>query len=268
MQRIRLLLAEPQCPCSASLPTSRRDLPLLPPDTKKVWDYLKDQPALSGFVLIGGSALALQIHHRISEDLDLAYPELVLPRARLDVLLRLAEASGFQFQRLDNESALLEFLNAGMELHDYQQNFLVNAAVKVSFFTPDAPLCRLLSKTAEAGVRVATLAELFKSKSLVSAQRSKTRDWLDLYVLLREHGFSMRDYQAAFQEAGAEALLDISLSRLSSGLPQKDDEGYAHLLSNPPTLAQITKFFQVERDRYEVETALRLKLNLGRGDQS
>jgi hypothetical protein len=29
---------------------------------------------LAGFVLIGGSALALHIHHRISEDLDFAWP--------------------------------------------------------------------------------------------------------------------------------------------------------------------------------------------------
>jgi hypothetical protein len=45
---------------------------LLPTATEKVWDFLRTQPALAGFVLVGGSALALRIHHRRSEDLDMA----------------------------------------------------------------------------------------------------------------------------------------------------------------------------------------------------
>jgi hypothetical protein len=52
---------------------------VLPPETDRIWTFLKEQPSLSGFVLIGGTALALQIAHRRSEDLDLAYP--VLPAA-------------------------------------------------------------------------------------------------------------------------------------------------------------------------------------------
>ncbi len=45
---------------------------MLPPDTQEVWNFLKEQPALAGFILIGGSGLALRIEHRLSEDLDLA----------------------------------------------------------------------------------------------------------------------------------------------------------------------------------------------------
>ena len=55
---------------------------MLPPETDRIWTFLKEQPSLSGFVLIGGIALALQIAHRRSEDLDLAYPESRLPRVR------------------------------------------------------------------------------------------------------------------------------------------------------------------------------------------
>ena len=45
---------------------------MLPPETEQVWHFLKQQPALAGFVLLGVSALALRIGHRLSEDLDLA----------------------------------------------------------------------------------------------------------------------------------------------------------------------------------------------------
>lgn len=228
---------------------------MLPPATERVWNFLKEQPALAGFVLVGGSALALRIRHRLSEDLDFAFPELKLPRTRLELLLLQALEAGHNFQRDDDEAALFEFMQGGGELHDYQQNFVVNGSVKVSFFTPDAGLARLLQGSAEQLPRIATLPELFKSKCVLSAVRSKTRDWLDLYLLMREHGFSVRDYQTAFREAGVEHQCDIGLSRLCSGMPQLNDEGYAHLLPEPPTVEQMKSFFISQRDALEVETA-------------
>jgi hypothetical protein len=228
---------------------------LLPAATERVWDFLKAQRMLAGFILVGGSALALRIRHRLSEDLDFAFPELKLPRARLDALLRQAVEAGHDFQRDDDEAALLEFTQGGGDLHDCQQDFLVNGSVKVSFFAPEAGLARVLREPAEPTARVATLAELFKTKCLVSAVRSKSRDWLDLYLLMREHGFSMRDYQSAFRDAGVEHQCDIGLSRLCSGVPQLNDEGYAHLLAEPPTLDQMRRFFIAQRDALEIETA-------------
>jgi hypothetical protein len=228
---------------------------LLPPETDKVWNFLKAQPALAGFVLIGGSALAVRIQHRRSDDLDLTYPDLRLPRARLEVLLRRATEAGFDFQRNDDEAAVQEFTLGGAELHDYQQDFLVNRAVKVSCFAADAPLAKVLSRSHEPTARVATLTELFQAKCLVSARRSKTRDWLDLFLLMRDHGFSIHDYRAAFVEAGAEGQCAIGLGRLCSGQPQKDDEGYAHLLNQPPSLAEMKNFFTAQRDKLEIDTA-------------
>lgn len=228
---------------------------MLPPETERAWNFLKDQPALAGFVLVGGSALALRIGHRVSEDLDFVWTERRLPRNRLEALHRAAEASGFDFQRQDDEAALQDFAEAGLDLLDYQQNYLVNAKVKVSFFTAERPLARVLRASAEPTVRVATLDELFKAKCLVSAVRSKTRDWIDLFLLMRQYGFTMRAYQAAFGEADVASQCDIGLSRLCSGQPQKDDEGYAHLLPNPPTLAEMKAFFVAQRDQLEIETA-------------
>jgi hypothetical protein len=228
---------------------------LLPPETEKAWKFLKSQPALAGFVLMGGSALALRLGHRVSEDLDFAWLEEKLPRRRLDAVLRVARSAGLPFERNDHEAALQEFLNGGMELHDYQQDFLVNRAVEVSFFTADASLAKVLDQPREDRVRVATLPELFKSKCLVSAVRSKTRDWLDLYLLLRDHGFTLRQYREAFRQAGISSQADIGLSRLCSGVPQKGDEGCAHLLSNPPSLDEMKCFFEARRDQLEIELA-------------
>ena len=69
---------------------------MLPPETDRVWQFIQGQPSLAGFVLIGGTALALRIEHRRSEDLDLAWLERRLPRSRLTAFqLAAAPASAF-----------------------------------------------------------------------------------------------------------------------------------------------------------------------------
>jgi len=228
---------------------------MLPPQTERVWEFLSVQPSLAGFILIGGTALAMRIKHRRSEDLDLAFPELCLPRIRLEALRHAAIQNQFEFGPDDDESALQEFAFSGMDLHDYQQNFLVNGTVRISFFVPDAAVAKALSAEPTDRVRVATLPELFKTKCLVSALRSKTRDWLDLYLLLREHGFTIRDFRQTFRDARVESQCDLALSRLCSGVPQRDDEGYAHLLSNPPSIEQMKAFFIEQRNLLEIESA-------------
>jgi hypothetical protein len=223
-----------------------------------VWEYLRGQPALSGFTLIGGSALALHLKHRLSEDLDLAFSGPELPRSRLEVFIESAHREGFEFSRNDSELAVQEFVQGGMDLHDFQQDFLVNETVKVSLFTPDNSLTKVLVFDTQPVVRLASLPELFQAKCLVSARRSKTRDWLDLYILMSKGGFSWRDYDAAFAAADIPTEADLGWTRLCSGTPQRDDEGYAHLLDSPPALERMVEFFRACRDEREKEAAARL----------
>jgi hypothetical protein len=242
-------------PLNACWQTLGRGLNLLPPATEKVWDFFRNQPALAGFVLVGGSALSLMIQHRQSEDLDFIFPEVRLPREQLAALSRAASQAGFAFESNDDEASAQAFAQDGLELHDYQQDYLVNRIVKVSFFAPDEPARRLFPGPHVSQVRVANLTEVFKLKCLVSAVRSKTRDWLDLYVLLKHKNFTIFDYQQAFADAGITAQCGIGLTRLCSGVPQRDDEGYAHLLSDAPSLEQMKDFFVEQRNKLEIETA-------------
>jgi hypothetical protein len=55
---------------------------------------------------------------------------------------------------------------------DYQQDFLVDGKVKLSFFTADASLTQLLKPEDSNTIRIASLEELFASKALVCAIRS------------------------------------------------------------------------------------------------
>ena len=208
---------------------------------------------------MGGSALAIRLQHRVSEDLDLTYVGLKLPRGHLEALQRRAEEAGLRLAPTDDVAAVEEFAMRGLDLRDYQQDFVANDTVKLSFFTADNALAKILHEPGMPTVRVASLSELFKAKCLVSAVRSKTRDWLDLYILLRQHGFTFTDYQQAFLEAKIGSQFDTALGRICSGVPQRDDEGYLHLLPNPPPLEQIVEFFRTERDRFEIERATQSK---------
>jgi hypothetical protein len=228
---------------------------MLPAATEKVWSFLSGQSALNGFILVGGTALALHLRHRLSEDLDLVCLAGQLPRARLDALRVLGRQAGHVFSPDTDQSLVEQFADAGLDLLDYQQNDLVDGSLRVSFFVAEPPLARVLSSAPTGPVRIGTLAELFKSKSLVSAVRSKTRDWLDLYLLMRDYGFKLSDYRQAFVEAGIESQWETGLARLCSGQPHKDDEGYAHLLDAPPSLVDMAAFFRAERDRLETGLA-------------
>jgi predicted nucleotidyltransferase component of viral defense system len=217
--------------------------------TQSVWQVLADKPELKGFVLVGGSALALHLNHRISEDLDFAWPQPRLPR---EALRQLTEAaSGLKFDSRQDPWADREANDCGLDLYDFSQNYFVNDQVKVTFFCPDAPERKILSETTADTVRIATIPEIFAMKALVSAKRSKTRDWFDLYVLMKDHGFTWRDIHEAFAQAGSEGYYDIAADRLSRARPAAKDEGYEALLPNPPSIEQMREFFLQRRNAYE-----------------
>jgi len=231
---------------------------MLRAETEKLWNYLRTSKALAGFVLIGGTALSLHIQHRLSEDLDFVFLDggigLRLPRTRLNALLIDAATQGFEFVRNDNPIAEDEMQIAGMDLHDYQQDFLVNG-VKVTFFVPESDLARVIAPNTGNTVRIATVDELFKTKALITAERSKTRDWFDLYTLLNHHGYSIFDYYKVFMEAGQPLKAENGMNRLCRGIPQSNDEGFEQLAAHAPTILEIAAYFREQRDRYEIETA-------------
>ncbi len=128
---------------------------------------------------------------------------------------------------------------------------MVDEQVKVTFFCPELPERKVLSPADANGLRVATVAEIFALKALVSAKRSKTRDWFDLYILMKFHGFRWRDFYAAFVRGENGGQYDYAAHRLWSGQPSSLDEGYEALLPNPPSVEEMRDFFRRRRTEYE-----------------
>jgi len=232
------------------------DISRLPAETRRLWARLRREPLLAGFVLIGGTALTLRIGHRVSEDLDFAWLGATLPRQRLALLARNMRGEGMDLALKQNVAAQDDFIDAGLDLDDYQQDYLARlpeGAVKVSFVCLDSDLTAMLGGGEASPLRVATLDEIFRTKAIVCADRSKTRDWFDLYVLMTRHGFDGDDFYRAFVDVNRESRFDIASMRLRSGKPALADEGYASLLENPPSLEAMRDFFTEMLDRLEVD---------------
>jgi predicted nucleotidyltransferase component of viral defense system len=229
---------------------------VLRPDTEQLWDYLRENRALRGFVLVGGTALSMHLHHRISEDLDFMIPQTRLPRRQIEGLRRMAREAGFPFVPNDSIDGVREFEDTGMDYWDYMQDYVVGGTVKLTLVAPDPEVSALLLPGLDDRPRLATLHEIFKLKCIACANRTKSRDWLDMYVLLTGNYFKPADFYAAFEEAGVPMKFDIAMQRMCKDSIPESDEGYDTLLPDPPTIAQMQEYFIALKERIEEDVAL------------
>lgn len=149
--------------------TPRMDI--LPLSQRRLWPKLRAASEL-GFVLYGGTAIALRLGHRQSVDFDF-FTERPLDREAITVALSfVTQATVLQDQR-DTLTLLV--------IDDEQQP----TYVKVSFFgslgfgrvgAPDV--------TADGVLHVASLADLMATKLKVILQRAEAKDYRDIAAML------------------------------------------------------------------------------------
>ena len=236
----------------------------LRPDTRAVWAAFDGLPLLKGFVLIGGTALTLRIGHRVSEDLDLAYTGRKLPKVQIAALVKHLGGMGVDMRLAQNPLDEEEFFNSGLDLNDYQQNFMANAGgvaagttgdVKVSLVCYDPPMAEFIKGEPGDALRVATVGEIFETKAWVCCERSKTRDWVDMYTLIKHHGYSFEDMRAVYGRLNRLAAFNNASSRLRLATPGAADEGYLSLMLDAPSLDEMRAFFNQGLDALEQKLA-------------
>lgn len=118
------------------------------------------------FYLVGGTALALQIGHRVSVDFDMFSNE-ELPKPLLAKVRRVFKGTPI-FPTINNPD---------------QMNIDV-AGVKMTFFWYQYPL--VLPLVEYQGVPMVSLPEIAVMKAFAVGQRGTFRDYVDLYFLLAE----------------------------------------------------------------------------------
>ena len=149
-------------------------LNILPSKTRKAFEFLSAQEWLgqSNWYLAGGTALALQVGHRQSVDLDF-----------------------FTTDKIVNNNTLLDHFTSGVDWRtDVNKEGTIYGTLlgaKVSFiaypfFIPaEQPI-------ACGSVKILTQADIAVMKVIAVSQRGRKRDFLDLFWLLH-HGQSLDD---------------------------------------------------------------------------
>jgi len=138
--------------------------------------FIKDN-----FYLTGGTALAaFYLHHRYSEDLDF-FSENEVDLLALDVFIK-GQKQGLGIQQIDfqqSNNRNLFFLN------------LDNEVLKAEFTY--FPFPRIEKGMEMAGVQVDSLLDIAVNKLFTIYQRTKARDYIDLYLICKEKNFLIVD---------------------------------------------------------------------------
>jgi len=157
---------------------SAHRLETLPQAQRRFWNELKNTP--QEFVLYGGTALALRLGHRTSEDFDFFSNRPFLPDVLRKTIGYLQDAEMRQFE----ENTLTAIVNR-------------DDPVKVSFFG-GLKLNRVQDPDVmpDNGIKVASLLDIAATKLATIQQRAQARDYEDV-LALSGAGVSLSEMLAA-----------------------------------------------------------------------
>lgn len=180
----------------------------------------KERTLAKQFYLTGGTPLAaFYLHHRYSEDLDFFSEQEVDPSALHAFFKKHQKTIGFKkldFQQSYNRN--LFFLHLPDEV----------LKMEFTYF----PFPRIGGGELRYGVEVDSLEDIAVNKLFTIYQRTKARDYIDLYIICREKGYRIPDL---FKKARIKFDWHIDPLQLGTQfLNAKQAEDMPHLLISLP----------------------------------
>jgi hypothetical protein len=149
--------------------------------TNDIFEAISVLNCISGYTLIGGSALSLQIGHRLSEDLDFC---------RWSTNLKTDQPT-VDWPQINKELGTIGPVENIDVLGFDQVNFIVSG-VKISFLTKQENLSPIVHVVPILNnIVAADLDSIGAMKVEVMLRRSEWRDYYDIYSILRE-GVSLK----------------------------------------------------------------------------
>ncbi|MCH9740441.1 MAG: nucleotidyl transferase AbiEii/AbiGii toxin family protein [Epsilonproteobacteria bacterium] len=172
---------------------------------------------ISKWTLVGGTALSIHYHHRLSEDLDffIHHSTLEQSRKRIFMMMQQLENNGFDVVKVKEDERNLDFEIFG---------------VKVTFFASGIDSLKEKSQNYKQ-IEVASVETIIAMKmDAIINYRTKSRDFFDIYTIAKERDitfFSMLDrYNLYTQTKTKESEL---LHRLLVRELDGDDEGLSEM---------------------------------------
>jgi predicted nucleotidyltransferase component of viral defense system len=242
----------------------------LPESTAELLTRLQDLDEVSGFTLIGGTALALQVRHRISEDLDLAWTAGNLPQDRIEAILK--SLAGDEAPKLiTDQAAALSAENDGIELQQTQQDWQIGS-VKLTFFAPFMPAQIAVYEQAEpiqlGKLNILDADSVFALKSSLLFERKTSRDLFDLWYFIEHREKSVDDVLNAMDSRKTHYNTDNLLDRLAPASFRVADPGFQPLIEDAPaTKEALLEKMQGLVSEYRADLAYQLAVaqHLGHG---
>jgi hypothetical protein len=180
-------------------------------------------PILSQFkreyYLVGGTAIALHIGHRESIDFDLFKEKDIRKK---DV-----------YSKLKN-------LDYKVSFADYNQINMLSNGVKITFFS--FPYQVPLNSELKGFLKMPDLLTLGAMKAFALGRRSKWKDYLDLYFILKFH-YSFSEVAKRAKEIFKDEFIEKQfIGQLGYFKGINYDEEVTYLIPNPPTEEEIQNF--------------------------
>lgn len=227
----------------------------LPNATRRLFDHLATNALLHDFTLIGGTALALQIGHRRSEDLDFWLPGERMDKGVISAIVRLAQEAGFRAMLATPHHQIVAEKINGRDLLARVQDYVIGG-VKVTFFARTDVAYRYFDTLSRVAANVAlsfrVMGEdgLFAMKSYVIHQRVRSRDLYDLKTFMLR-GRRLDEILEAASMADPACSPEYAKSVLVGDVPlDKKDEGFESI-GITESIEDIYSFFKSAVNDYE-----------------
>ena len=160
---------------------------VLAPHTNKIFDKVTSLQCIKPYCLVGGTALALQLETRLSEDLDfMSWKSLKVQKQEID------------WVDIAKELKTIGTIEK-QDIWDFNHVEFIVSGVKISFYASNKFSPVTSAVLLKDNLWLADIEAIGAMKMEVMLRRSNFRDYYDIYAIL-QHGIDFRK------------LLDLSLS--------------------------------------------------------
>lgn len=197
------------------------------PETLELIKILQTDLIFSDFYLVGGTALSLQIGHRISVDIDFFSREVFDVRETLEYL---EQQYGFQMQYTHKNTlkGIIDGVFIDIMRHDYKY---VNEPIQIQ------------------GIKLATKEDIAAMKvNAITGNGTRVKDFIDVYFLLKEFSFSeiIRFYNIKYKNRN-----DFHAIKSMTYFDDIITQDWPNMVLEPDlTIEKVKKFIILKRDHY------------------
>jgi len=233
------------------------DLSILTEEARVLFDVLCKSPELKGLTLMGGTALALQLGHRVSLDFDFASFNGCIPSHDINDFISRLKTDGLSVHEITDPQKESQFrINTGESLRDRVRDYVIND-IKVTFFSHGRNKLQQefysrveVVKAEVMSFNIMGLEGLKASKILILADRVQSRDLYDLMTLMKNCGFALKEAMSVIKDIGHLDDPEHYRAVMTGGIPvDQNDTG----LSPVDVDFSLVKIYEYFESQFEID---------------